>query len=285
MPPMGQNLDAFISKWAGSGAAERANKDLFLAELCAVLDVEPPNPSTGDPQRDVYVFEREAKLAHEGGEATIGRIDLYKHGCFILEAKQASGEGTSRLGKAKRGTPAWNILMKDAYGQALGYARSFDRPPPFIVVCDIGHCFDLYAAFDGSGNYQPFPNAQNNRLFLCDMGQHRDTLRGLFDNPLDLDPSKHAAKITHEVAGHLANLAQEAGRADRGRARPAHQGRGRVDRGRGRRRLQGRQEVRRRRGPRQPGRPRHPGHLRCPRHPPLEIHPHVGVAHSAPATA
>ena len=209
MPPMGQSLDAFVSKWAASGAAERANKDLFLADLCAVLGVAPPDPSTGNPERDSYVFEREAKLAHEGGVATIGRIDLYKEDCFILEAKQASGEGTSRLGKAKRGTPAWNILMKDAYGQALGYARSFDRPPPFIVVCDIGHCFDLYAAFDGSGNYQPFPNAQNNRLFLRDLGQHRDTLAALFANPHDLDPSKHAAKITREVAGHLANLAKK----------------------------------------------------------------------------
>ena len=206
---MGQNLDAFVSKWAASGAAERANKDLFLADLCAVLGVAPPNPSTGDPERDVYVFEREAKLPHEGGDATIGRIDLYKQDCFILEAKQASGEGTSKLGKAKRGTPAWNILMNDAYGQALGYARSFDRPPPFIIVTDIGHCFDLYAAFDGSGNYQPFPNAQSNRLFLRDLGKHRDTLRGLFERPLDLDPSKHAAKITREVAGHLANLAKK----------------------------------------------------------------------------
>ena len=34
LPGMGQNLDAFIEKWAASGAAERANKDMFLAELC-----------------------------------------------------------------------------------------------------------------------------------------------------------------------------------------------------------------------------------------------------------
>jgi len=206
---MGQNLDAFIAKWAAAGPSERANKDLFLAELCAVLDVPPPNPSANDPERDTYVFEREAKLAHEGGESTIGRIDLYKQDCFILEAKQASGEGSSKLGKAKRGTPAWNILMMEAYGQALGYALSFDRRPPFIIVCDIGHCFDLYAAFDGSGNYRPFPNAQNNRLFLADLGKHRETLRTLFEKPHDLDPSKHSAKITREVAGHLANLAKK----------------------------------------------------------------------------
>ena len=206
---MGQNLDAFVAKWAAAGPAERANKDLFLAELCGILEVPPPNPSANDPELDTYVFEREAKLAHEGGESTIGRIDLYKQDCFILEAKQASGEGSSKLGKAKRGTPAWNILMMEAYGQALGYALSFDRRPPFIIVCDIGHCFDLYAAFDGTGNYRPFPNAQNNRLFLTDLGKHRDTLRALFEKPLDLDPSKHSAKITREVAGHLANLAKK----------------------------------------------------------------------------
>jgi len=84
---MGQNLDAFIATWTAAGPAERANKDLFLAELCAVLDVAPPNPSANDPERDTYVFEREAKLAHEGGESTIGRIDLYKQDRFILEAK------------------------------------------------------------------------------------------------------------------------------------------------------------------------------------------------------
>jgi hypothetical protein len=209
LPGMGQNLDAFIEKWAASGAAERANKDMFLAELCGVLGVAPPNPATGDAEKDTYVFERASSLAHEGGDTTTGHIDLYKQGCFILEAKQASGEGTSKLGKAKRGTPAWNILMKDAFGQALGYARSFDRLEPFIIVCDIGHCFDLYATFDGTGNYHAFPNAQTNRIFLRDLAKHTDTLRRVFEEPLALDPSKHSAKITREVAAHLAALAKK----------------------------------------------------------------------------
>jgi hypothetical protein len=174
-----------------------------------VLGVAAPNPATGDAEKDTYVFERASSLAHEGGDATTGRIDLYKQGCFILEAKQASGEGSSKLGKAKRGTPAWNILMKDAFGQALGYARGFDRPEPFIIVCDIGHCFDLYAAFDGTGNYRAFPNAQTNRLFLRDLAKHADTLRRVFEEPLALDPSKHSAKITREVAAHLAALAKK----------------------------------------------------------------------------
>jgi len=69
-PRHGQNLDTFISKWAASGAAERANKDMFLAELCSVLGVAPPNPATGDAEKDTYVFERASSLAHEGGDTT-----------------------------------------------------------------------------------------------------------------------------------------------------------------------------------------------------------------------
>lgn len=205
---MDQDLEAFVARWAASGAAERANKDSFLNELCDVLGVARPNPTTNDLERDAYVFERKVPLVHEDSDATLGSIDLYKQGCFILEAKQAAGEGASKLGRAKRGTPGWNVLMKDAYGQALGYARSFDRPPPFIIVCDIGHCFDLYAAFDGSGDYQAFPNAQKNRIFLRELNSHRDTLRAIFESPLDLDPSKHAARVTREVAGHIAALAK-----------------------------------------------------------------------------
>jgi hypothetical protein len=204
-------FDAFIAKWSTSGGAERANKDLFLTELCDVLEVPRPKPTTGDADRDEYVFEHDARLAHEGGTATIGRIDLFKQGCFILEAKQGSEAGARKLGTAKRETPAWNIAMKDAYGQALGYARAFDTAVPFLVVTDLGYCFDLYAAFDKSWDYRPFPNAQANRLFLRDLPTHAPTLRQIFLDPHELDPSKHAAKVTTEIAGYLGESRQKAG--------------------------------------------------------------------------
>ena len=35
----------------------------------------------------------------------MGRIDLYMQDCSILKAKQACGEGSNKLGDAKRGTP------------------------------------------------------------------------------------------------------------------------------------------------------------------------------------
>ena len=204
--PMSTSVESFVAKWLLSGAAERANKDAFLLELCDVLDVPRPDATTGDPDKDRYVFEKDALTPHEGGVVTVRKIDLYKAGAFILEAKQGSDLSSKKLGTAKRETPAWNIAMQGAYGQALGYARTFASPVPFLLVCDIGYCFDLYAAFDGSWDYRPFPNPQASRLFLRDLAQHRSTLRLVFDNPLELDPSKKAAKVTKEVAAHLAAL-------------------------------------------------------------------------------
>lgn len=85
----------FIAKWSASGAAERANKDSFLIELCDLLGVPRPHPTTGDPDKDVYTFERDAVFTHEGDRFTTGKIDLFKAGHFILEAKQGLEEGTS----------------------------------------------------------------------------------------------------------------------------------------------------------------------------------------------
>lgn len=205
---MALDIAGFVQKWTTSGAAERANKDAFLLELCDVLGVERPNPTTGDNDKDTYVFERDARFAREGAAHTIGKIDLYKAGHLILEAKQGSDQDSKKVGTAKRETPAWNLAMKDAYGQALGYARTFDKAVPFLLVCDLGYCIDVYAAFDGSWDYRPFPNAQKSRLFLKDLPAHKDLLAKIFTEPLSLDPSKHAAKVTRELAGLLAGLAK-----------------------------------------------------------------------------
>lgn len=198
----------FIARWSDTGAAERSNAQLFLAELCDVLGVGRPQGAFGDPGRDTYVYECAVTLQRPGGKRTLGRMDLYKAGAFILEAKQGVRADARPTNGARRDTPAWNIAMKDAFGQALGYAASLDAPPPFLIVADIGYCFDLYASFDGTINYRPFPNAQAHRLFLKDLAQHRDRLRAVWEKPLALDPSLHAAKVTRQVAGHLADLAR-----------------------------------------------------------------------------
>ncbi len=201
-------IDEFVTRWAASGAANRANTDSFLNDLCDALGVRRPDVTTGDPERDTYVFEKDAVIVHEGGKRTVGRIDLYKQGCFIIEAKQGANAGSRKTGTAKRDTPGWNVAMLDAYGQALGYARTMDAPPPFVMVTDIGFCIDLYASFDGTGQYRPFPNAQQHRLHLLEMVTN-STLRAVFTDPMSLDPSRRAARVTREVAAHLADLARE----------------------------------------------------------------------------
>ena len=195
-------IDAFLARWRQAGAAERANKDLFLVELCRALDLEEPLPKTNDPEKDRYVFEKEVARSREDG-TSIGKIDLYRAGCFVLEAKQVAPE--------KRDSPAWHQAMNDAQGQALGYARSLPAPPPFVIVCDLGYCVDLYAAFDGSGAYRPFPDGFGKRLFLADLERHALLLRALWLDPLSLDPSRRQARVTREVAARIAALARELG--------------------------------------------------------------------------
>jgi len=200
----------FVEKWRQSGASERSNKDSFLRDLCDVLGVPHPEPATGDSDRDRYVFERDAILIHGGERHTVGKIDLYKHGCFILEAKQGSESGSVKIGTARRGTAAWNVSMTEAFGQALQYATTIEAPPPFLIVTDIGYCFDLYASFDGSRRYRKFPDALSSRINLEQIGEPANlaTLRAIFTDPHSLDPSKRTAKVTRDIAGYLANLAK-----------------------------------------------------------------------------
>jgi hypothetical protein len=205
------DVPTFIAKWKQSGASERANKDSFLRDLCDVLGVEHPGAKTGDPERDRYVFEREAILVHGGERHSVGFIDLYKKDAFILEAKQGSDAESKKIGTARRGTPAWNVAMQEAFGQALNYASTIEPPPPFLIVTDIGYCFDLYAAFDGTRNYRKFPDALRGRIHIDWLERdpaHLDTLRAVFTDPHSLDPAKRTVRVTREIAGHLANVAK-----------------------------------------------------------------------------
>jgi hypothetical protein len=200
-------VQQFITLWSASGASERGNKDSYLKDLADVLGVPHPAPCTGDRARDTYVFEADALVPHEGGAVSIGKMDLYKAECFVLEAKQGSHAGAAKVGTARRNTPSWSIAMQDAYGQALNYARTLPKPPPFLVIADIGYCFDLYASFDDSGIYRPYKDGQSARLFLADLPRHRDTLRAIWTDPHSLDPARQKARVTREIAGHIAELA------------------------------------------------------------------------------
>jgi hypothetical protein len=70
-----------------------------------------------------------------------------------------------KAGTSVRGTGGWDDSMIAARGQAEGYVRALsDDNPPFLLVIDIGHSFELYADFSRLGKvYTAFPDARSHR--------------------------------------------------------------------------------------------------------------------------
>ncbi|MGH8019052.1 MAG: class I SAM-dependent DNA methyltransferase [Opitutaceae bacterium] len=221
-------LAAFIERWSGVAAQERANYQLFLTELCALLDLPQPDPAGPDTAENAYVFERKVPLHHPDGRVTHGFIDLYRRGSFVLEAKQYNDAAPEppafalaltendkrRRARIIRGSEAWDRAMLAARGQAKTYAENLpasEEPPPFLVTVDVGHTFALYADFTQKGKaYLPFPDARTYRIRLHDLKRPeiRERLRAVWLDPASLDPARKAAAVTREVAKHLADLAK-----------------------------------------------------------------------------
>ncbi|MTH95546.1 type IIL restriction-modification enzyme MmeI [Roseibium sp. RKSG952] len=220
-------VESFINRWSGGeGGQERANYALFLSELCDVLQVARPKPASAAHERNDYVFERAVKSHSYGETSKRGRIDLYKRGCFILEAKQtrvkepsvqASGqcdlfdvEDPTRPNHSK----GWDVVMTNARKQAEGYARKLpdDHPyPPFILTCDVGRLIEVFADFSETGrHYSPFPDPNSFRVRLEDLRDDtvRTRLAMIWRDPLKLDPSRQSAKVTRDIAARLANVSQ-----------------------------------------------------------------------------
>lgn len=151
-------LEELILAGVSSGGSELANYQLFIVGLCEALSLPRPQMAQEQNQLNDYVFERRVDFKHADGSRTAGRIDCYKRGCFILEAKQ-SGKRTSakvdpnqmslmpedathrKLGQAKRGTRGWDQVMLAARKQAEDYARALPVEhgyPPFLLVLDVG---------------------------------------------------------------------------------------------------------------------------------------------------
>jgi hypothetical protein len=79
---------AFIARWQGVGGSERANYQLFVAELCRLLGVPEPGPALDDARDNAYVFERRVSFAHGDGSRSAGFIDCYRRGAFVPEAER-----------------------------------------------------------------------------------------------------------------------------------------------------------------------------------------------------
>ena len=203
--PAAAAASAFIARWCVADGTELANYQLFVHELSTLLGVQPPQPSREDTRDNAYVFERRVTLARGDGSSGEGRIDCYKRGAFVLEAKKL------RAGAATRG---FDDALLRARAQAESYARALpadEGRPPFLLVVDVGHVIELYAEFTRSGaTYTPFPDPRSHRIRLADLERPevRDTLRAVWTDPLSLDPTRRAARVTREIAAQLAQVAR-----------------------------------------------------------------------------
>lgn len=131
------DVESFIARWQrNEGGAERANYALFLTELTELLGLPRPDPANASHEHNDYVFERAVTFRDESGRTSPGRIDLYKRGCFVLEAKQSrekgkpkevalSAEQTALPGMDAGGARGrrsahrgWDVLMRNAREQA-----------------------------------------------------------------------------------------------------------------------------------------------------------------------
>lgn len=225
-PATETEIENFIQRWTPSGGAELSNYGDFIAELCVLIRTEPPRPTLPDEAKNLYVKEKAVSIRHPDGSSSSGRIDCYKQGSFVLEAKQGvdavqtdlpllglAGDAAAprRKGHGVRGSRGWDDAMIRARGQAEKYAKALPEWPPFLIIVDVGHEIQLFAGFSRTGkDYTHFPDASSFRIRMQDLHRAdvRARLKAVWEDPMSLDPSRHAAKVTRDIADRLARLAK-----------------------------------------------------------------------------
>ena len=240
---MSLTLPAFIARWQAANGPERGNMQLFLQELIQVLGLPAPEPTGATSE---YCFEKQVPNYTPEGRFTKNYMDLYKAECFILEAKRTpdklrakslagSGAGGGG-GKDKRPTvhapglpglveepqvpgyranATYDARLETAFMQAIGYAKTLalhgTPPPPFLIVCDIGHSFHIWNRYDpkAGGGYGGFGAR---RIVMLDELVESDNLklfRDIWMNPKAQDTSRLRASVTRGIATELGGLAKE----------------------------------------------------------------------------
>ncbi len=172
-------------------AAERANFQSYVTELCEALGVSRPRPRGSGYEFEYPVTTTDRRT----GKDTTNWIDLYRQDSFILEAKHT---GAAEAGEDR--------AMGRAYGQAKGYAGDVAHgPPPYLMVMNVGRTLLVWDRW--SGNYGGLNAAR--RIDLRTLWQRADDiefLRAVWENPASLNPAIRGRAVTREVAERLAKL-------------------------------------------------------------------------------
>jgi hypothetical protein len=199
-------IEELVARWSDlKGGAERSNLAPFIADLCGALGLPRPGPAAAGTL-GAYEFEGKVPGGSFRSLKGPGSIDLYRRGCFILEAKQSqlpAGQQPGLFEPAETAPRApsgarYDQLMRDARAQAENYARNLlgDHPPvPFLIVLDIGRAFELYFDYAGNGRgYAFFPDKQRYRIALEDLASGEIVARLVALN---------AERAAEEAAGHI----------------------------------------------------------------------------------
>lgn len=166
---------AFIEKWKDNPLKERASYQLHFIDLCALLGVPTPSPSS----HESYCFERGATRTGAGQ----GWADVWKQGFFAFEYK------------------ATRRNLGEALKQLMTYALALDNPP-LLVVCDT-NIIEIHTHFTNAPS-------EVHTISLEDIAQPENLtkLHWLFETPDKFHPGRTIAQITEEAAGKFADLAQ-----------------------------------------------------------------------------
>jgi hypothetical protein len=170
-------IEAFLARWDGTEQAERANYVAFLNES-APSSALPCQMRRGAVAVTIAtsvappITPTRALRRRGGSTCTAGIASFWKRSrAPILAARH--------LFSARRRQSA----DRTYFGPASGHGRCLrpqgrrratsatSRPtkaaPPFLIVCDVGFCFDLYADFSGTGrHYVQSPDREGFGIYL-----------------------------------------------------------------------------------------------------------------------
>ncbi|MBI5660089.1 MAG: class I SAM-dependent DNA methyltransferase [Nitrosomonadales bacterium] len=165
----------FIEKWRDNPLKERASYQMHFLDLCVLLGVDPPAPSS----HETYCFERGATRTGAGQ----GWADVWKRGHFGFEYKSL------------------HRSLAEALKQLMTYALALDNPP-LLVVCDTS-TIEIHTHFTNAPS-------EVHTIALEEIGEpaNLEKLRWLFTDPDKFHPGRTIAQITEEAAGKFAALAQ-----------------------------------------------------------------------------
>jgi hypothetical protein len=215
-------IEAFIRRWqACEGGAERANYALFLTELCTILGVAPPGPAHATSARNDYVRARVilpvTRTGAGGSTSTSAAASCWRPS----RAARAWARNRSPP-KARCSRPAPDGGRRAAVA-AMGHIdaprartgraicpRAAGRPwlAALPIVVDVGRVIELFADFSGQGITSP--DRARFRIALDDLRREevRQRLAAIWDAPHSLDPTRHAAAVTRDVATRLASISR-----------------------------------------------------------------------------